>query len=78
MLDNKLGIENDIEFVREEERLAKTHALELFEGGLLGAFGVSCGFKMNGETAGLLYAWAKHERSRIWERSMGKRPGRAD
>lgn len=39
-LDNKLGIENDIELAREEERLTKIRALELFEGGLLDTFEV--------------------------------------
>ncbi|MDJ1122507.1 Fic family protein [Olsenella sp. YH-ols2217] len=34
-LDNKLGIETDVELAREEERLTKARALELFEGGLL-------------------------------------------
>lgn len=39
-LDNKLGIENDIELAREEERLSKRRALELFEDGLLDSFEV--------------------------------------
>lgn len=39
-LDNKLGIESDVELAREEERLTKKRALELFEDGLLGTFEV--------------------------------------
>ena len=35
VLDNKLGISSDAELAREEERLTKTRALELFERGLL-------------------------------------------
>ncbi len=34
-LANKLGIESDVELAREEERLSKLRALELFEKGLL-------------------------------------------
>lgn len=34
-LENKLGIENSAELAREEERLSKKRALELFENGLL-------------------------------------------
>lgn len=40
MLENKLGIENDVELAREEERLTKQRALELFEDGLLSSFEV--------------------------------------
>lgn len=40
MLDNKLGIVNEVELAREEELLTKQRALELFEGGLLGTFEV--------------------------------------
>ena len=40
MLENKLGITNDFELAREEERLTKLRALELFEKGLLGTFEV--------------------------------------
>lgn len=39
-LENKLGIEGDIELAREVERLTKLRALELFESGLLDAFEV--------------------------------------
>lgn len=39
-LDNLLGITNDIEFAREEERLTKRRALELFESRLLDSFEV--------------------------------------
>ena len=39
-LENKLGISSDIELAREEERLSKRRALELFESGLLGTFEV--------------------------------------
>lgn len=40
MLENKLGIANDFELAREEERLTKLRALELFDKGLLGTFEV--------------------------------------
>lgn len=40
MLENKLGITNEIELAREEERLTKLRALELFESGLLDTFEV--------------------------------------
>lgn len=40
MLENKLGITNEIELAREEERLTKMRALELFERGLLDTFEV--------------------------------------
>lgn len=39
-LENKLGIKNDIELAREEERLTKERALELFEDKLLDALEV--------------------------------------
>lgn len=39
-LENRLGIEDDIELAREEERLTKKRALELFEDGLLDTFEV--------------------------------------
>lgn len=39
-LENKLGIEGDVELAREEERLTKKRALELFENGLLDTFEV--------------------------------------
>ena len=39
-LENKLGIEGDIGLAREEERLTKLRALELFESGLLDTFEV--------------------------------------
>lgn len=35
MLDNKLGIDNSAELAREEERISKKKAMELFEKGLL-------------------------------------------
>lgn len=35
MLENKLGIVNEVELAREEERLTKLRARELFEAGLL-------------------------------------------
>ena len=37
MLDNKLGIENSAELAREEERISKKKAMELFEHGVLDA-----------------------------------------
>lgn len=40
MLENKLGLSNDVELAREEERLTKVMALELFERGLLDTFEV--------------------------------------
>lgn len=40
MLENRLGIINDLELAREEERLTKMRALELFEKGLLDTFEV--------------------------------------
>lgn len=40
MLENRLGITNEVELAREEERLTKLRALELFEKGLLGTFEV--------------------------------------
>lgn len=39
-LENKLGITNDIELTREEERLSKQRALELYDEGILAAFEV--------------------------------------
>ena len=39
-LENKLGISNDVELAREEERLSKLRALELYDTGLLGTFEV--------------------------------------
>ncbi len=46
-LDNKLGITDSATLAREEERISKTHAVELFESGLLdslpsGTFGTLC------------------------------------
>lgn len=38
MLENKLGITTEVELAREEERLTKMRALELFEKGLLSTF----------------------------------------
>ena len=38
MLENKLGINNRIELAREEERITKLKALELFETGKLNSF----------------------------------------
>lgn len=38
VLRNKLGIANDIELAREEERLTKMRAAELFEAGMLDSF----------------------------------------
>ena len=35
MLENKLGIDNSAQLAREEERISKKKALELFEKGLL-------------------------------------------
>ena len=40
-LENKLGISNDVELAREEERLSKLRALELYDAGLLGTFEVA-------------------------------------
>ena len=34
-LENKLGLENSADLAREEERISKKKALELFEKGLL-------------------------------------------
>ena len=39
-LENRLGIKNDVELAREEERLTKLRALELYDTGLLGTFEV--------------------------------------
>ena len=39
-LENKLGIASDVELAREEERLTKLRALELYDTGLLGTFEV--------------------------------------
>lgn len=39
-LENRLGIEGDVELAREEERLTKKRALELFEDGPLDSFEV--------------------------------------
>ena len=38
ILENKLGIASDVELAREEERLTKLRALELYDTGLLGTF----------------------------------------
>lgn len=40
MLDNKLGIQNPIELAREEERITKMKAIELFETEVLNSFEV--------------------------------------
>lgn len=40
VLENKLGITDSAELAREEERISKTKALELFESGLLDTFEV--------------------------------------
>lgn len=40
MLENKLGIDNPIELAKEEERITKKKAIELFENGLLNSFEV--------------------------------------
>lgn len=40
MLENKLGITNETELAREEERLTKLRALKLYDSGLLGTFDV--------------------------------------
>ncbi len=40
VLDNKLGINNSLELAREEERISKKKAIELFETGLLETFPV--------------------------------------
>ena len=40
VLENKLGITTSAELAREEERLSKARALELFEKGLLDRFEV--------------------------------------
>ena len=40
ILENKLGIASDVELAREEERLTKLRALELYDTGLLGTFEV--------------------------------------
>ena len=38
MLENKLGIDNSSELAREEERISKKKAIELFEKGILDSF----------------------------------------
>ena len=40
VLDNKLGINNSLELAREEEKISKKKAIELFESGLLETFPV--------------------------------------
>ncbi len=40
VLENKLGITDSSELAREEEKISKTKALELFENGLLNTFSV--------------------------------------
>lgn len=40
MLENKLGITSEVELAREEERLTKRRALELYDSGLLETFEV--------------------------------------
>ena len=35
MLENKLGIDNSADLAREEERISKKKAVELFENGIL-------------------------------------------
>ena len=40
MLDNKLGITNEIELSKEEERITKIKALELFDSGKINEFEV--------------------------------------
>ena len=40
MLENKLGIDNSIELAKEEEKITKIRALELFENNKLGEFEV--------------------------------------
>ena len=37
-LENKLGIQDDIELAHEEEKLSKMRALELFESGMSDEF----------------------------------------
>ena len=39
-LENKLFIHNEVEFMKMEEKISKTKALELFETGLLDTFEV--------------------------------------
>lgn len=38
MLKNKLGIDNSAELAREEERISKKRAMELFERGMLDGY----------------------------------------
>ena len=40
MLENKLGITNEIELANEEERITKIKALELFDSGKINTFEV--------------------------------------
>ena len=40
MFDNKLGITNEIELSKEEERITKIKALELFDSGKINEFEV--------------------------------------
>lgn len=66
MLENKLGITNELELARTEERLTKKRALELFETGLLDAFevGTFAGLaKIHGFLFQDVYAFAGRMRS---------------
>lgn len=38
VLENKLGISDQVELAREEERLSKIRAIELFEKGILDTY----------------------------------------
>ncbi|MDY3757038.1 MAG: cell filamentation protein Fic, partial [Bacilli bacterium] len=40
MLENKLGISNEVELAKEEERITKLKALELFDSGKINDFEV--------------------------------------
>lgn len=53
-LENKPGITNDVELAREEERLTKLRALELFEAGTLDTFEVGT-FKGLSQIHGYLF-----------------------
>ncbi len=66
MLENKLGITNELELAHTEERLTKKRALELFETGLLDTFevGTFAGLaKIHGFLFQDVYAFAGRMRS---------------
>ena len=46
ILENKLGLTNPSELAREEERISKKKAVELFESGMIDSFGVGTFFAL--------------------------------